>query len=139
MREKLREIRNKEEGFTLVELLAVIAILAIIVAIAVPAIGNVISDSKSKAEKAEIELIEDAARLAITATGAVRPTTSNDKVIGGHVTVEDLVNEGYLVLEDGEREGLSDKSNGAVGIDGEGKYTYLDEVPTNTDKIDITD
>ncbi len=38
MRNKIKQLLNKEEGFTLVELLAVLAILALIVGIAVPVI-----------------------------------------------------------------------------------------------------
>lgn len=63
MRKKLEELRKKEEGFTLVELLAVIVILGIIVAIAIPAIGNIIDDAGTEADQAEEQLILDAARL----------------------------------------------------------------------------
>ncbi|WP_373748155.1 prepilin-type N-terminal cleavage/methylation domain-containing protein, partial [Jeotgalibaca porci] len=63
MRNKIKQLLNKEEGFTLVELLAVLAILALIVGIAVPMIGNVVQKSQVKADDAQIELIVDAARL----------------------------------------------------------------------------
>lgn len=63
MRNKIKQLMNKEEGFTLVELLAVIVILGIIVAIAIPAIGNVISKASGQADDAETALIVDAARL----------------------------------------------------------------------------
>ncbi len=63
MRRKIKEIMNKEEGFTLVELLAVIVILGIIVAIAIPAIGNVVNRAEGDADDAEEELVIDAARL----------------------------------------------------------------------------
>ncbi|MDZ7835812.1 MAG: type II secretion system protein [Alkalibacterium sp.] len=43
MRNKIRQLMKKEEGFTLVELLAVIVILGIILAIAIPSIGGVIN------------------------------------------------------------------------------------------------
>lgn len=42
MRNKLKKIWNKEDGFTLVELLGVIVILGLIIAIAVPALGNIL-------------------------------------------------------------------------------------------------
>lgn len=48
------EIRVKnEKGLTLVELLAVIVFLAIVAAIAIPAISNVIDNSRYKALKAD--------------------------------------------------------------------------------------
>lgn len=52
---------KNNKGLTLVELLAVIVILGIVVAIAVPSIGNVIENSKGKADNATIELVKDAA------------------------------------------------------------------------------
>lgn len=60
----LKRIQKNQKGFTLVELLAVIVILGIILAIAIPAIGNVIEKSEDDAHKANVELFENAARLA---------------------------------------------------------------------------
>ena len=45
---------KNEKGLTLIELLAVIVILAIVAAIAIPAIGNIIENSRVKAAKADI-------------------------------------------------------------------------------------
>ncbi|MDD4541969.1 MAG: type II secretion system protein [Eubacteriales bacterium] len=61
--EKVRKITRKEDGFTLVELLAVIVILGIIVAIAIPAIGTVIDNAKIDAAAAEYDMVVDAGRL----------------------------------------------------------------------------
>ena len=58
-----KQIKN-EKGLTLIELLAVIVILAIIAAIAVPAIGNVINNSKDKAILAEASNILAGAKIA---------------------------------------------------------------------------
>lgn len=91
MRRKIREIMNKEEGFTLVELLAVLAILAIIVAIAIPAIGNVVGKSKDSATEAEKELVVDAARL-----------YDIENNIEGEITVDKLITAGYLDLRGSE-------------------------------------
>ena len=66
MRNKLKQLMKKEEGFTLVELLAVIVILGIIVAIAIPAIGGVINRAETDATNAENALIQDAGRLYFT-------------------------------------------------------------------------
>ncbi|MFY3792778.1 type II secretion system protein [Ureibacillus sp. MALMAid1270] len=60
---------NNEKGLTLVELLAVIVILGIIAAIAVPAIGNIVSNSQVKAIKADAANIINAANLYYTDKG----------------------------------------------------------------------
>lgn len=122
MRKKLNEIRNKEEGFTLVELLAVIVILGIIMAIAVPSIGNVISQSKTKAEAADEALIVDAARLAVISENV-------DVTENRSVTVAVLIASGYLELPAGRTEIA--KKEGGVNITKKGKkYDYVAAAPT---------
>lgn len=63
MRNKLKKIWNKEDGFTLVELLGVIVILGIILAIAIPAIGNIVSKAKTTTTEQQQELVLDAAQM----------------------------------------------------------------------------
>ncbi|WP_062355433.1 prepilin-type N-terminal cleavage/methylation domain-containing protein [Bacillus kwashiorkori] len=62
MRKHLKHLKN-EKGMTLIELLAVIVILAIIAAVAIPIIGNVIGDSRDKADVTEALNIISAAKL----------------------------------------------------------------------------
>ena len=57
-----KRIKN-EKGLTLIELLAVIVILAVIAAIAIPAIGNIIANSKYNAVKSDALNILNAAQL----------------------------------------------------------------------------
>ncbi len=106
MLQKLKKMMKKEKGFTLVELLAVIVILGVILAIAVPAIGNVISDSETKADEANIDLFISAARLAHV-SGLVQQ----------EYTVEDLVDAGYLDVKEGEISGTV-KVTAATGTTG---------------------
>ena len=65
LRNLLNKKLNNEKGMTLIELLAVIVILAIIALIAIPAIGNIISNSKSKAILADATTIISGAKTAI--------------------------------------------------------------------------
>ena len=60
-----KRIKN-EKGLTLIELLAVIVILAIVAAIAVPAIGNIIDNSRYNAIKADGVNVLNAANLYFT-------------------------------------------------------------------------
>lgn len=97
----LKEFKNKklvknEKGLTLVELLAVIVILAIISAIAIPAIGNIIENSRYNAVKADAINVLNAAQLYYTDnpegekdTGGIGDTTEG-------ITVEQLKVAGYL-------------------------------------------
>ena len=78
MLKKFKNQINNEKGLTLIELLAVIVILAIIAAIAVPAIGNVINNSKDRAILAETSNILSGAKIAMTdgACGGAGGTTT---------------------------------------------------------------
>jgi len=79
---------KNERGLTLVELLAVIVILAIVAAIAVPAIGNVIDNSRYKALKADAINVIHAAQFYFME----HPTADKWQI----VNVSDLVSGGYL-------------------------------------------
>ena len=108
MRKKIEELRNREEGFTLVELLAVIVILGIIVAIAIPAIGNVIQRAQDDSDKAEIQLIVDAARLYQTSTADT-----------ADVHTDKLIEEGFLAERADE-----DAPKGTVKTNADGKLEF---------------
>lgn len=56
------KIRGKEEGFTLVELLAIIVILALIALITYPIVTQTISNSKDKLSDEQYSRIYDAAK-----------------------------------------------------------------------------
>ncbi len=80
------KFKKNQKGLTLIELLAVIVILGVIAAIAVPSIGGVIGDSKTKADAQTVLLIQDSALK-----WAVQTTAT-----AGAKTVSDLVDAGYL-------------------------------------------
>lgn len=132
MRRKIKELMNKEEGFTLVELLAVIVILGIIVAIAIPAVGSVIDKADGGATEAEAALVEDAARLYVTTEDDV---TVPEGETGLEIGTETLKTAGFL-------ENRSDGDvSGSVTIkkDTNGNYTYKFDSDGDTDAGKKTD
>ncbi|MGE7908894.1 prepilin-type N-terminal cleavage/methylation domain-containing protein [Lysinibacillus xylanilyticus] len=81
-----KKLLKNQKGLTLIELLAVIVILAIVAAIAIPAIGNIIDNSKFNGVKADAVNVINAANLYYT-------DNPNDN---GPVTVKTLIDEKYL-------------------------------------------
>ncbi len=81
-----KKLLKNQKGLTLIELLAVIVILAIVAAIAIPAIGNIINNSKFNGVKADAINVINAANLYYT-------DNPEDKV---EVTVDTLIKEKYL-------------------------------------------
>lgn len=113
MRNKLKKIWNKEDGFTLVELLGVIVILGIILAIAIPGIGNIVDNARTKTTAQEQELVIDAARLYFV---------ENNQTAGANsVKVSVLEGAGFLELKTDSKVLTTD----IVKRDAEGKYTIV--------------
>lgn len=81
----LKKRLKNEKGLTLVELLAVIVILAIVAAIAIPAIGNIIDNSRYKAAKADAIIILEAANIYFT-----------DNPSKSEVKISELKTSGYV-------------------------------------------
>lgn len=88
----IRRGREKEKGFTLVELIVVMAILGILAALAVPRFGDVLSDTRKKANEANIAMIQKAAELYIT-------MEEIEVFEGKKITINELVNHGYLTTD----------------------------------------
>lgn len=135
MRKKIEELRNREEGFTLVELLAVIVILGIIVAIAIPAVGSVIDRAQKDADTQEEALVKDAARLYVTTNRKSLEAATTDGGFGpgwtaGTITTETLYGQGFLENREGDqlkgevlvtRKETKEKAGNEAGS---GVYTY---------------
>ncbi|KGR84819.1 prepilin-type N-terminal cleavage/methylation domain-containing protein [Lysinibacillus odysseyi] len=83
-----KRIKN-EKGLTLIELLAVIVILAIVAAIAIPAIGNIINNSRDKAILSEATNVIAGAKLAkidgVCGEGSTKPCTNTTTDIGKYI------------------------------------------------------
>lgn len=84
MVQALRLKMKEQKGFTLIELLAVIVILGIIAAIAIPAIGNVIGNSKTKATAQDGLQIINAAKMYVS--NETVTVTATAPTVGGTVT-----------------------------------------------------
>lgn len=81
-------IQNKlkdQKGLTLIELLAVIVILAIIAAIAIPAIGNIIENSRYSAVKSDAVNVMGAANIYFTENAEETNASIKDLMDGGYL------------------------------------------------------
>ncbi len=85
MKKYLQKKLGNEKGMTLIELLAVIVIIAIIAAIAIPAIGNLIDNSRINALKAD-------GHNALSAASIYFAENSGD----AEVEISELKSGGYL-------------------------------------------
>jgi len=81
-----KKLLKNQKGLTIVELLAVLVILAIVAFIAVPAIGNIIENSRYNAVKADAVNVLNAANLYYTDN----PEDKNS------IKISDLKDAGYL-------------------------------------------
>ncbi|MFP8782161.1 prepilin-type N-terminal cleavage/methylation domain-containing protein [Planococcus plakortidis] len=89
MKKFLQKKLKDQKGMTLIELLAVIVIIAIIAAIAIPAIGNIIDNSRVGAIKSDAQnAIQGAELLLIDNPDALAAATDT-------ITLDELVSE-YL-------------------------------------------
>ena len=108
-------MKNKN-GFTLVELLAVIVVLAIIITIAVPSAISISNKIKAKMEDTKRQMIVDAAKL----YGQENPSSvvnSIDNCSNSKITVGTLVNDGYIKKDDvknGEEAVVNPKDNSSM-------------------------
>ena len=87
MKKYLQKKLNNEKGMTLIELLAVIVIIAIIAAIAIPAIGNIIDNSRIDAAKSDALNVLSAASLYEAQEGPIAT---------GGIALSVLVDKGFL-------------------------------------------
>lgn len=91
---KIREKKKKktnQKGFTLVELIIVMAILALLTGLAVPKFGTILTDSKTKANNANIVLLQKAVDLYAANENVDKSTITNfgDATTG-------VIGKGYL-------------------------------------------
>jgi len=115
----------KKNGFTLVELLAVVVVLGIILGIAIPSITSVVSTARQNAFNASEEMLEESARTYMVKNLDIM----SDGI--GVIPVSDLVDGGYIdpiYAPDGT---LCDGSVSVRDVDGE--YIYDASISCGTD------
>ena len=88
---------KNQKGMTLVELLAVMVIVGIIAAISIPAIGNLLDNTRKDAAVATAQAVQDAARLYVTSNNIAYNITltatgeeSNDLVTSNYLESKPL-------------------------------------------------
>lgn len=83
----------KKNGFTLVELLAVVVVLALIFAIAIPTITNLIDNSRAEAYNNSEKLILKSAKLYVASNQSILPQNIGDTT---SLLLSDLVSNGFI-------------------------------------------
>ncbi|MBB5180734.1 type IV pilus assembly protein PilA [Planomicrobium koreense] len=116
MKKFIQQKLKDQKGMTLIELLAVIVIIAIIAAIAIPAIGNIIENSRLSAVKSDATNGISAANIFFTEN----PTETT-------ASAKDLIDAGYLDAA-GKLPATTDGVAAAAGV----------TVFTNTNPIKIS-
>ena len=87
---------KKNNGFTLVEVLAVIIILAIVLIIAVPGVLSIINKTKNSAYDHQLDMVKEAARLYLTGNPDKVEWAQEDQTTVTYVFQTKLQEEGYL-------------------------------------------
>lgn len=132
-----KKLLKNQKGLTLIELLAVIVILAIIAAIAIPAIGNIIQNSRVKGAKSDAANLISAANIyytdnpesSATFTDATKDLPDYAKDLG---TVEKftVTRDGKITVTKGIAGGKSYKIDESTL-----KELEVDKPDTDTDKF----
>ena len=90
---------KSKNGFTLVELLAVIVILAVILAIAVPGISNMIESSKKSAFETNAKMVLKAVELKKLENDSFDPTQVDETNVKEHLNIDSSNYEKLLIKE----------------------------------------
>lgn len=106
----LRKRGNRQDGFTLVELVIVMAVLVVLAAIAIPRYNGILNESKVKSDAITAAGIVSAARIQETSTGSIITSTAGSY---------DGLSAGYF------EPGKLPSSGGAFALTGGGNSPYV--------------
>ena len=129
-----RYVRENRDGFTLVEVLAVLVIIAILAAVAIPTMSGFISDARKKSYTSQARNVYVAAQAA-----ALELETSKDGTAAASVTVYTR-KDGSKYMDRVEAFLGNDVENGShftITLDGN-KVEEVEYTPENGKKITIT-
>ena len=85
-------MRINKNGFTMIELLAVLVVLAVITAITVPVINNALKSSRESSYDRQLNTIIDGAKSYVAKNIGNLPSSGESKTI----TLRDLKDEGFV-------------------------------------------
>ena len=127
---------KKRNGFTLVELLAVMVILAIVLIIAVPGILSVINKAKQDAHKTQLTMVIDATKLYVAQNNKQMDFRKDGVVEKAVVNLSDLKASGFLdkkILDPRDKSEIKDlavlvkKTNSKINYE----IVYTDQAGSN--------
>lgn len=121
---RIEMINMKRNGFTLIEVLAVIIILGVVGLIVMPVVTNSLKESKDDLYEVQISNIREASKTWAADNIYTLPTEINGSVI---VTLETLQSEGYIDegIKNPKTDELFNNTETCVKVSYNGKkYTY---------------
>jgi len=135
-----KKLLKNQKGLTLIELLAVIVILAIVAAIAVPAIGNIIENSRYNAVKADAINVLNAANLYFTDTPNKTTVNVSDLKKGKYLDTagkfedSESIMTNYIITKG--TNGPNKLGASSVKFSGDKTVTFIDSTITTINKDD---
>lgn len=123
-----------KNGFTLIELMAVIVILAIIAVITTPVVVNVISNVRSELSREQKQIVENSARMWGVKNLSLVKEGGKDVPSIKKVTINELKAGGYIEKKELRNLNLSSSELNTAGVcityDNQYLYTFTKNVNT---------